>query len=233
MLPKRTWRSYELHVRRNLIPNPGRVALEDLTPVLIDNTLRHLRTRLSPRSVSLARTTLSLALTEAKKLRIIHENVAAEVGGGKKRRCKADILNIEQAQQFLQAVQGHRDESILLVNITAGPRQGETLAATWPDLDFDAGTLHLHSTLAWEEGGATIEENKTPSANRRIRLLPFVLGSLRRHKAAQDAERAKRLAEDETWHETTSSGAVGMGDRSAVRLSSGDGRPCWNALAFR
>lgn len=62
----------------------------------------------------------------------------------------------------------------------------------WEDLDLDHGALAGRRTLSWSEGGTWgLGQPKTASGRRSIALPASRVAALRKHRAAQDAERLR------------------------------------------
>lgn len=94
--------------------------------------------------------------------------------------------------EFLAAIKGHQFESVYLVDVFTGMRQGELLGLTWNNVDFDKGILHVRKQLRKErkKGGIYKRVNLKNDRVRRIKPAPFVMDLL---KAEQRKQKEWRL----------------------------------------
>jgi len=108
---------------------------------------------------------------------------------------------------ILQTVKKLTDRGVTLVSVTdgidsstpAGRMMIGVLGSladyerglSWDRVDLDAGTLKVAVTIARVNGRLTITEPKTDRARRTIPLSPAVVALLRKHKAAQAAEKLR------------------------------------------
>jgi integrase len=67
----------------------------------------------------------------------------------------------------------------------------DTLALRWNHVDLDGQTIKVDSTLARIDGQLVISEAKTERSRRTVPLHPSVVTMLRKHRAAQAADRLK------------------------------------------
>ena len=68
-------------------------------------------------------------------------------------------------------------------------RQGEILALTWADLDFDAGTVSVRATLTEDRDGKLVRSEPKTTKSRRVIYLPaLALKALRAHQAERQGE---------------------------------------------
>jgi integrase len=98
-------------------------------------------------------------------------------------------LDADQTRAFLAAGTGDRWEALWILAVTTGMRQGELLGLRWPDVDLDRGVLHVTGNLSRGPNGLEVTRPKTHRSRRPIRLSQAAVNALRRHKAAQAAER--------------------------------------------
>jgi len=65
------------------------------------------------------------------------------------------VYTTEEVRRMIQAAQSRDDEARWLLNLMLGPRQGEALGLTWPDVDFKSNKLRIERelfTLPWAHG---------------------------------------------------------------------------------
>jgi integrase len=82
-----------------------------------------------------------------------------------------------------------RLQPLIVLWLGSGLRRGETLALHWRDVDLTAGHVWVGWTLARVHRHLVFDEPKTERSRRFVSLPSPVVEMLRRHKAAQAAER--------------------------------------------
>jgi integrase len=87
-------------------------------------------------------------------------------------------LTEEQADQLLEALQGHHLEAIITLALVTGMRRDELLYLTWQDIDLEKGELHVRHT-------------KTKSSDRMIHLPEVVVEVLKQYRLRQMEARAE------------------------------------------
>jgi integrase len=78
---------------------------------------------------------------------LVKRNVAALARAPKVERREVVPLNTTQARAFLDAVEGHRLESLFAVAVGCGLREGECLGLEWSDIDFEARAITVRQQL--------------------------------------------------------------------------------------
>lgn len=73
--------------------------------------------------------------------------------------------------------------------MTLGLRRGEVLALKWPDVDFEASTVHVGASLQRVNGKLELSETKATGSRRPFPLLESVAKALRSHRVRQHQER--------------------------------------------
>ena len=90
-----------------------------------------------------------------------------------------------------RAAETSRYHPALVLIASTGMRKGEALALSWDRVDLDAGVLRVAATISRVSGRLVITEPKTVRSRRTVPLHPAVVSMLRKHKAAQTAERLR------------------------------------------
>ena len=172
-----TERQYRNIVSYYVAPIVGAIGLSELAPEDVDAMVRALaRAGKSTNTQRLARTVLRRALTIAARYGHVTRNVAALTDPPKGPAYRVDPLTAEEAAAVLEAARGDRLEALAVVVLNLGLRQGEALDLCWADVDLEAGVL-------------TVRSGKTEAARRSVPMPASVAEALRRHRAAQRAER--------------------------------------------
>jgi integrase len=95
------------------------------------------------------------------------------------------------AAGLLEVGRGDRLEALLVIRLTTGVRPGEALGLRWPDLDLDARTVSVHTTLQKVDGEWKLLEPKTEDSVRVLALGELAVDSLKRHSTRQKAWKMK------------------------------------------
>jgi integrase len=180
-----TWVTYEIAVRRHIVPAIGDVAIGDLTHDHVERMTRALTG--SPKGIRNALSVLSGALTEARRRKLVTENVADLVKRPRLVRKRRSALTDADVAKLRAAVAGDRLEALYLVALAGGLRMAEILGLLWSDWDGESVTVQRALTRI--DGVYDFAEPKTESSVRTVPLPEYVNDALRRHHAAQTQER--------------------------------------------
>jgi len=130
---------------------------------------------------------------------LMGRNVCDLVDAPRVPKQELQVLDVEQAQQFLEAAKSDPLEALYIAALTTGMREGELLALKWKDIDFQQGTIQVKRTIARVRGqGFKVLEPKTPKSRRSIHLAPMTLEALKHHRIRQ---RQQRLIAGAAWEE--------------------------------
>jgi integrase len=92
-------------------------------------------------------------------------------------------LDAGEARRMVAAVEGHELETLFLLALATGMRQGELLALRWPDVDLDAGRLVVAASLVRLKGRPALRaEPKSDRGRRTVQLPAPAVEALRRHR---------------------------------------------------
>jgi integrase len=143
-----TYRSYENAVSRYIVPHLGHRRLAQLTPEHVQAFLSTLeRAGVSAARRAYVRVVLRNALNTALRWRLVVRNAAMLVDPPRTVAHEIHPLTPDQALQLLRAAQGHCFDGLITVALSCGLRRGEMLGLQWPDVDLDAGMLHVRRAL--------------------------------------------------------------------------------------
>ena len=185
-----TFERYEQLCRIHIGPAIGGVELKKLTPVHIQGLYRaKLDEGLGLRSVEYIHTTLNKALKQAVKWQLVSRNVAEAVTAPKARKREMLTLDREQTRRLLLTAKGERLETLYVLAVTAGLRQGELLGLRWTDIDLETGTLTVKRSLRHGKDGPYYTEGKRDRSRRRVELGPSTTAALKAHRKRQNEER--------------------------------------------
>jgi len=90
---------------------------------------------------------LRAALGQARKWRLVADNVAALVDPPRHRTKEIQPLTPEQARTLIQHAKEHRLGALVSVGTAVGLRLGEALGLRWQDVELDAGVLSVRQAL--------------------------------------------------------------------------------------
>lgn len=139
---------------------------------------------------------LKMALQDARKRRLVSENVADLVEPP--RRSKPEMLTwtADELRAFLAFVEHDELYPALLLSAMTGMRRGEVLGLRWDDVDFDTGRIALVRQLTTN---LELAELKTGRSRRSVPLDQRTLTPLRSHRVRQAQH---RLAIGSGWPTT-------------------------------
>ena len=197
-LSPQTVESYEMIIRRHLIPALGAIPLNQLQPQhLQDYYSRALssgrtdgRGGLSPRTVQYHHRILSEALGNAVRTEVLGRNPASAVTGPRPQRKGMATLAPWDVAAFLAAAREETHYALFYTALFTGLRLGELLGLTWGDLDIDLAQLRVVKALHKRRGICKLMEPKSPHSRRQIALSPSLALLLRQHKTGQEAQKA-------------------------------------------
>jgi integrase len=127
---------------------------------------------------------LSIALRHAVRVKLVQSNPAADVAKARPAEREMRVMTERQARRFLDAAKPHRHYALFALALGSGMRQGELLALTWADIDFDKGTVEVKRSLSQVNAEFIVKEPKSKAGRRTVLLPPFALAALRDHRQA-------------------------------------------------
>jgi len=174
-----TWRRYEQVSRLHIKPTLGRIRLDKLNALQLQTVYRdRLDAGMSPRMVRYVHITISKALKDAVRWRLIPYSVADAVRPPRQTKPEITPLTAEQVKMLLAAARGDRLEALYVLAVTTGMRIGEIFGLKWSDVDLEAGILRVRRTVAAD---GTVNPPKTASGRRTVRLSTLAVRALSEH----------------------------------------------------
>lgn len=109
---------------------------------------------------------------------------------------KSDVnpFSLDEQIIFLNAIKGNELENLFVTALDSGLRQGELLALTWNDIDFDNECIYVNKTVKLvanvtrdgrEKGKYLVQTPKSEKANRTVVIPAFLVKRLRQHRTQQ------------------------------------------------
>lgn len=201
-----TLQRYDSLLRTYLRPRSGKMPLGKLkTADLVSAYALWSRSDITARTVLHAHDLMRNALNRAVKWSLVTRSVAESIDADdlpKAVKPESAVLNESEVRRLLDEAKKPSSRSTSRGYLSAypafypavafaaytGARRGEVLALRWSELDLDAGTVTISRSLAQTRDGLFFKEPKG-GRSRTISLSSTLVGILRSHRAAQQAER--------------------------------------------
>ncbi|CCF85557.1 tyrosine-type recombinase/integrase [Nitrolancea hollandica] len=194
-----TWDSYEMRVRRDVLPHLGRKQLAKLTPQdLTDLYSRLLAQGLAPATVQRTHAIIHRALKQAARWGLVGRNVADLVDAPRPAKHEITTLDRTELDRFLMAARGDRFYALYVLAVFSGMREGELLGLRWADVDFDAREVRARRQAGRTKTGMRFSEPKTAKGRRSVALPDLAIDALREHRRSQ---LEARLATGPEWED--------------------------------
>lgn len=149
-----TRKSYQDHVRLNIIPYIGNVPLSKVTAAMIQQMYNELQAEkeLSPKTIKNVHGVLHRALDQAQKMGYIRSDPLAAVTLLRIEKKQIKPLEDEELCAFLKEIRGSPYELVYFVTVFTGLRQGEVLGLTWDCVNFEKQTLLINKQHGKKKG---------------------------------------------------------------------------------
>jgi integrase len=189
---ERTYDWYKDLLEWYVRPALGDKNLSDIRPLDVQALYADLQAKgRSAKTIRHVHTTLSSALSQAVRWRLLVQNPVAMVKPPRQVRKEMSALSPKEASRFLKAAEKDEFGVLFALALTTGMRPEEYLGLQWKDIDVAKGTATVQRALVWNRkgGGWYISEPKTSQSRRTIPLPASVTLALSRHKKRQGAQR--------------------------------------------
>ncbi len=201
----RTAHIYKSDIRLHILPALGAVRLEALNAPMIQAFYNAMGVPseqnpkgLSAKTVKNVHGVLHKALQQAVLIGYLRYNPADACILPRIERKKIKPFDDAQITAFLTAIQGNRFETLFILTLFTGLREGEVLGLLWDCVDLERGVIVVNKQLQKERRGkgeyhlVTTKNGKS----RQITAAPFVVDLLKKQRRLQESQ--KRLA-GEAW----------------------------------
>lgn len=194
----RTVESYKANIKQHIKPAIGALRLSELTAVDVQRLYNGLTNKrsgepLSAKSKKNVHGTLHKALEKAVALGYIRHNPADKPDLPKIQKAEIKPLADEEMSAFLNAINGSEYESVYLVTLFTGMREGEVLGLTWDCIDFESGTITIKQQLqkVRGSGGDYVLASTKNGKTRIISPASYVMQVLTGQRKAQNMQRLR------------------------------------------
>lgn len=181
---------YRSIVTHHLIPAIGHLRLDRLRPEDIDRIQRAATdAKLSPRTISVIRATLAVALNVAVTRGYMARNVVGLVDAPRIEPYTGVVLTDQEARRLLAAAAGDRFEAGYALALYLGLRMGEVLGLRWQDVDTKTKRIHIRVQLEHAGPPPVFAEPKTKDSRRTLPLIGELALLLSQQRQRQLEER--------------------------------------------
>jgi integrase len=139
---------------------------------------------MKPQTVRRMHATLSKALSDAVKFKLIGANVARDAERPKVARTEIKPLSAEEIHRLFEAARGDRFEHFYTIAVTCGLRQGENLGLRWEDVDLSKGTLRVRRCIH----RCKVKGLKSERSYRKVKLSRRAMAALEEQRGCVDSE---------------------------------------------
>jgi len=173
----------------HIVPTLGKRLLAEVRPEHIEALYTQLLTRVSAGTVRNVHIVLHAALNQAYRRGLIMRNPCDLVEVPAASKVEPATLTVEQVRVLLAHVAGTRWESLYLLAVVLGLRQGELFGLRWQDIDLERGRLTVNQSIREVRGaGQVVSAPKTVRSRRTLVLPALLVESLRRHRGDVSGE---------------------------------------------
>lgn len=210
------------NLRLHILPELGKVKLENLTPMKITKFANTLPKKsngrggtLSPTTVGDIRRTLSAMLETAVQQGLMPNNPAKAAQWPSEERTPGKAATPEEMGRFMTALEGERLvwKVLFVLLATTGMRRGEAIGLDWDAVDLDRGMISIRQSATTGSNGVELNTPKTKAGIRNVALVDSLRPMLKQLHVEQ---MKSRLYLGQNW---TDSGAVFANPDTGIRLN--------------
>lgn len=178
---------YEMALNKHVIPFLGKIPLQKLSPLHIQEYYKHLMDEkgLSPNTVRRHHSSIHRALVYACEKQLVNKNAADRVTLPKREEFEGAYYTEKQIVKLLDVVKGDEIEAAVCLAVYLGLRRGEICGLKWKHIDFEKQTLEVKETRTRVTGELITKAPKTKKSHRVLYLPDQLAEFLREHKEQQ------------------------------------------------
>lgn len=172
--------TYRRQLKNHVLPAMGGVRLAEATTPLVDKVVSTIKKQVSPATAKSCKSVISGVMSLAVRQGAITTNPVRELERieARPRRQPRALTMSERIELITQL---HADEKsvrrdlpdLVFFMLATGVRIGEALAVVWSEVDFDAGTVQITSTLIRVKGEGLLRKATKSRAGERTLPLPL------------------------------------------------------------
>ncbi len=170
---------YRRQLRLHVLPAMGQVRLGEVTTPLVDKVVMGIKRSFSPATAKTARSVISGVMGQAVRHGAVVANPVREVErietqSHRQPRALEAQERVDLLTWLVEDEKARRRDlpELVFFMLATGVRIGEALATVWADVDFQAGTVHVTSTLVRVRGEGLLRKGTKTSAGERLLDLP-------------------------------------------------------------
>ena len=172
--------TYRRQLKNHVLPAIGEVRLGEATTPLVDKVIAAIKADVSAATARSCRSVVSGVMGLAVRYGAVIHNPVREVERieAKPRKAPRALTPQERVELLKQLVEDdtarRRDlPDLVFFMLATGVRIGEALAVVWSEVDFEAGTVRITSTLIRVKGEGLLRKGTKSSAGERTLPLPM------------------------------------------------------------
>lgn len=150
-----THENYQKIINRYINPILGHLALEDITPIMVQKWVNSLssgdylnaKKGLKPQTVKNIFLVLHSSMDKAVELKLVQESPCLYTQLPKLIKYNAQVLDEIELQKFFKALKGNELETAMMIIITLGLRRGEAIALRWKSIDWINKTISITESM--------------------------------------------------------------------------------------
>lgn len=172
-----TWRSYatkktyQVYLKRWILPHWGRHELAEVRTVQVESWLRGLP--LAKSSCAKIRNLMSVLFNHACRYELFDRNPINLVRQSAKRRRTPTVLTPAEIKALVDNL-SIRERTLVLLAVSTGLRQSELFGLKWGDIDFVQGTMNVTRSIVYGVVGPC----KTESSQKPVPVHPLLADTL-------------------------------------------------------
>jgi integrase len=221
--------TYRRQLRNHVLPAMGELRLAEVTTPLVDRVLETIRKKVSGTTAKTSRTVISGVMAAAVRQGAVMVNPVREVQDIDARPKKPPrALTAEERIVLLEQLvadpyaRRHDLPDLVAFMLATGARIGEALATIWTDVNLDAGTVSITSTLVRVKGEGLLRKGTKSRAGERVLTLPVGAVELLRTRYMSGARLEQPVFPDVNGNFRDPSNV-----RRALRRARGQGDLAW------
>ncbi len=171
--------TYRRQLKNHVLPAMGEVRLGEATTPLVDKVIASIKKKVSASTAKSCRSVISGVMGLAVRYGAIMANPVREVErieAKPKREPRALTMaeRVDLLKQLQEDEKARRRDlpDLVFFMLATGVRIGEALAVVWSEVDFEAGTVQITSTLVRVKGEGLLRKGTKSRAGERTLPLP-------------------------------------------------------------